>query len=54
MNDKNVWFVTGASRDMGVDIAKAAIADGYVVVATRRNTDVVIGALGDGHQLLVA
>jgi hypothetical protein len=25
MADKNVWFVTGAGRGMGVDIARAAL-----------------------------
>src|SRR6266576_6528604 len=29
MTDKNVWFVTGAGRGMGVDIAKAALAAGH-------------------------
>jgi NAD(P)-dependent dehydrogenase (short-subunit alcohol dehydrogenase family) len=28
--DKKVWFVTGAGRGMGVDIAKAALAAGIV------------------------
>jgi len=34
MTDKTVWFVTGASRGMGVDIVKAALAAGHAVVAT--------------------
>jgi NAD(P)-dependent dehydrogenase (short-subunit alcohol dehydrogenase family) len=34
-----VWFVTGAGRGMGVDIAKAALAVGHEVVATGRNID---------------
>ena len=53
MNDKNVWFVTGAGRGMGVDIAKAALAAGHAVVATGRNTDAVNRALGEANQLLV-
>src|SRR3712207_9367460 len=36
MSDKKVWFITGAGRGMGVDFAKAALADGYAVVATGR------------------
>ena len=32
MNNKKVWFITGAGRGMGVDIAKAALAAGYKVV----------------------
>jgi len=37
MTDKKVWFITGAGRGMGVDIANAAIAAGNAVVATARN-----------------
>jgi NAD(P)-dependent dehydrogenase (short-subunit alcohol dehydrogenase family) len=54
MTEKNVWFVTGAGRGMGVDIVKAALAAGHAVVATGRNTDAVAKALGDADQLLVA
>jgi NAD(P)-dependent dehydrogenase (short-subunit alcohol dehydrogenase family) len=53
MTDKNVWFVTGAGRGMGVDIAKAALAAGHAVVATGRNTDVVAKALGAVDDLLI-
>ena len=53
MTDKNVWFVTGAGRGMGVDIVKAALAAGHVVVATGRNPDAVIKALGEAADLLV-
>src|SRR6266508_1262258 len=53
MTDKKVWFVTGAGRGMGVDIAKAALAAGHAVVATGRNTDTVTAALGQDDDLLV-
>jgi NAD(P)-dependent dehydrogenase (short-subunit alcohol dehydrogenase family) len=53
MTDKTVWFVTGAGRGMGVDIAKAALAAGHAVVATGRNTDGVVSALGKADDLLV-
>jgi NAD(P)-dependent dehydrogenase (short-subunit alcohol dehydrogenase family) len=52
MTDKKVWFVTGAGRGMGVDIAKAALAAGHAVVATARNANTVIAALGQDHDLL--
>jgi NAD(P)-dependent dehydrogenase (short-subunit alcohol dehydrogenase family) len=29
--DKKVWFVTGAGRGMGVDIANAALKAGHAV-----------------------
>jgi NAD(P)-dependent dehydrogenase (short-subunit alcohol dehydrogenase family) len=48
-----VWFITGAGRGMGVDIAKAALAAGYKVVATGRNTDKVVDALGKSANLLI-
>ena len=49
----NVWFITGAGRGMGVDIAKAALAAGYEVVATGRSTDKVAEALGQSDNLLI-
>ena len=53
MTEKKVWFITGAGRGMGVHIAKAALAAGSVVVATGRNTDTVIKAVGEADDLLV-
>jgi NAD(P)-dependent dehydrogenase (short-subunit alcohol dehydrogenase family) len=52
MTDKKVWFITGAGRGMGVDIAKAALAAGDAVVATGRNPDTVTAALGQDEDLL--
>jgi NAD(P)-dependent dehydrogenase (short-subunit alcohol dehydrogenase family) len=53
MTDKKIWFITGAGRGMGVDIAKAALAAGNAVVATGRNTDNVAKAVGAADDLLV-
>src|SRR2546421_8716566 len=53
MAHKKVWFITGARRGMGVEIAKAALADGSAVVATGRNPDAVAKAVGDADDLLV-
>ena len=33
VSDKKVWFITGASRGMGADFAKAALEAGDAVVA---------------------
>jgi NAD(P)-dependent dehydrogenase (short-subunit alcohol dehydrogenase family) len=52
MSEKKVWFVTGAGRGMGVDIAKAALAAGDAVVATGRNPERVSAALGAHDDLL--
>src|SRR3954451_14623215 len=49
----DVWFITGAGRGMGLDIAKAALAAGHKVVATGRNTDKVTQAVGESADLLV-
>ena len=38
MTSKKVLLVTGAGRGMGVDIAQAALAAGYAVVATGRRS----------------
>jgi len=48
-----VWFITGAGRGMGVDIAKAALAAGHNVVATGRKTDKVAESLGTSANLLI-
>jgi NAD(P)-dependent dehydrogenase (short-subunit alcohol dehydrogenase family) len=52
MKEKEVWFITGAGRGLGVDIAKAALAAGHAVVATGRHPAKVIAALGDHDNLL--
>jgi len=53
MTEKKVWFITGAGRGMGVDIAKAALAAGNAVVAKGRNPDAVAEAVGEANDLLV-
>ena len=53
MSDKKVWFVTGAGRGLGVDIAKAALAAGHAVVATGRNPEKVSAAVGAHDDLMV-
>lgn len=53
MTEKKVWFITGAGRGMGVEIAQAALTAGDAVVATGRNTDRVAKAVGKADDLLV-
>jgi NAD(P)-dependent dehydrogenase (short-subunit alcohol dehydrogenase family) len=53
MSGKETWFITGAGRGMGVDIARAALDVGHAVVATGRNTQAVREALGESDDLLV-
>jgi NAD(P)-dependent dehydrogenase (short-subunit alcohol dehydrogenase family) len=51
---KKIWFITGASRGMGVDFAKAALAAGHAVVASGRDRDRVSKALGQSNDLMAA
>lgn len=48
----SVWFITGAARGMGVDLAKAALDAGHFVVATARDAAKVTSALGEHENLL--
>jgi len=48
----NVWFITGAARGMGVDLAKAALDAGHRVVGTARDAAKVTAALGEHENLL--
>ena len=50
---QKVWFITGTSRGMGVNFAKAALAAGHAVVATGRNTGAAAKAIGQAEDLLV-
>jgi len=52
MSNKKVWFITGASRGMGADFAKAALAAGHSVVASGRDKDRVVKILGQSNDLL--
>src|SRR3989442_3272549 len=53
MANKRVWFITGAGRGMGTDIATPALAAGNAVVATGRHPDAVSKAVGEADDLLV-
>ena len=52
MSEKKVWFITGASRGMGADFAKAVLAAGHRLVATGRDTDRLRSVLGASEDLL--
>lgn len=47
-----VWFITGTTRGLGTEIAKAALAAGDKVVATGRDAHAVIQAVGHHDKLL--
>jgi hypothetical protein len=48
---KKVWLITGASRGMGVDFARAALASGHSVVASGRDRERVSKVLGTSSDL---
>ena len=52
MAGTKVWFITGAGRGLGVDIARAALAAGHSVVATGRDPVKVATVLGESGRLL--
>jgi NAD(P)-dependent dehydrogenase (short-subunit alcohol dehydrogenase family) len=52
MTEKNVWFITGAGRGLGIDIAQSALAAGHSVVATGRDPGKVLTAIGEHENLL--
>ena len=52
MSNKKIWFITGASRGMGGDFAKAALTAGHAVVASGRESAAVSKALGQSNDLL--
>jgi NAD(P)-dependent dehydrogenase (short-subunit alcohol dehydrogenase family) len=48
----HIWFITGASRGFGAEIAKAALASGEAVVAAARDPSAVTARLGSHERLL--
>jgi NAD(P)-dependent dehydrogenase (short-subunit alcohol dehydrogenase family) len=52
MTQQKVWFVTGAGRGLGIDIARKALAAGHAVAATGRNPERVLEAVGAHENLL--
>ncbi|MFF7601063.1 SDR family NAD(P)-dependent oxidoreductase [Streptomyces mirabilis] len=49
-----VFFITGAGRGLGVDIARQALDAGHQVVATGRRPETVVKALGGEQDNLLA
>jgi NAD(P)-dependent dehydrogenase (short-subunit alcohol dehydrogenase family) len=47
-----VWFITGAARGMGVELTRAALDAGHLVVGTARDAAKVTAALGEHEHLL--
>lgn len=47
MGNNKVWFVTGASKGIGLELAKKLLAQGYRVAATSRSEASLIAVLGN-------
>jgi NAD(P)-dependent dehydrogenase (short-subunit alcohol dehydrogenase family) len=54
MSQAKVWFITGATRGIGAEIVKAALAAGEHVVATGRNRDQIVATFKEHSERLLA
>ncbi|MFH6995907.1 oxidoreductase [Flavobacterium sp. FlaQc-48] len=50
MENNKVWFITGASKGLGLELAKKLLNEGYKVAATSRSEDVLIKVLGNPSE----
>ena len=46
MENKKVWFVTGASKGLGLALVKKLLSAGYKVAATSRNSSALVKEIG--------
>lgn len=53
MDTQKVWFITGASKGMGLEITKAVLSNGDKVIATSRNTDTLIKKIEENEGNLL-
>ncbi|WBV57459.1 SDR family NAD(P)-dependent oxidoreductase [Chryseobacterium daecheongense] len=50
METKKVWFVTGASKGLGLSLVRKLLSEGYRVVATSRNAESLVKEIGDASD----
>lgn len=53
MSKQKVWFITGASKGMGLEVAKTVLANGGKVIATSRNRDGLVTNPGEASANLL-
>ncbi len=53
MEKSKVWFITGASSGIGLEVSKSALAAGYKVIATGRDANKVNKAFGETSENLL-
>lgn len=52
MDTKKVWFVTGASKGLGLSLVNKLLQEGYQVTATSRNKNDILSKTGPNPNLL--
>lgn len=52
METQKVWFVTGASKGLGLSLVKQLLGQGYKVAATSRKEEDLVKAVGQHDQFL--
>ncbi|WP_301162020.1 SDR family oxidoreductase [uncultured Winogradskyella sp.] len=50
MNTKKVWFITGASKGLGLILTKKLLLQGYNVASTSRNKHSLIKEIGEENE----
>ncbi len=52
MNNHKVWFVTGASKGLGLSLVRRLLLEGYCVAATSRSAAGLVKAVGEHDNFL--
>lgn len=52
VKNQKVWFITGTSKGMGLHLTKLLLALGHKVIATSRNTDILIEEIKENQNNL--
>ena len=50
MGNNKVWFITGASKGLGLELAKKLLAEGFKVAATSRSEEALVKVLGNPSE----
>ncbi|KRD59724.1 short-chain dehydrogenase [Flavobacterium sp. Root935] len=50
MENNKVWFITGASKGLGLELAKKLLAEGFKVAATSRSEEALMKVLGNTSE----
>ena len=48
-----VWYITGASKGLGLALVQALLKTGYRVAATSRKRDELVKAVGEASEALL-